>query len=102
VRCEMRSRSISAAIEKAIAMILLWMLWSKRQAPLTKSMLILFCVATERISIHSSILRPRRDSSLTMIASFGCNEPSTSANFRFRQETFPEIFSSTKRTLPRS
>jgi NAD(P)-dependent dehydrogenase (short-subunit alcohol dehydrogenase family) len=27
---------ISAAIEKAIAMILLWMLWSKRQAPLTE------------------------------------------------------------------
>jgi len=36
VRCEIRSRSISAAIEKAIAMILLWMLWSKRQAPLTE------------------------------------------------------------------
>ena len=29
------SCSISAAIEKAIAMILLWMLWSKRQVPLT-------------------------------------------------------------------
>jgi hypothetical protein len=36
VRCEIRSRSISAAIEKAIAMILLWMLWSKRQAPFTE------------------------------------------------------------------
>ena len=33
VRCEIRSRSISAAIEKAIAMILLWILWSRRQAP---------------------------------------------------------------------
>jgi NAD(P)-dependent dehydrogenase (short-subunit alcohol dehydrogenase family) len=36
VRCEIRSSSISAAIEKAIAMILLWMLWSKRQFPLTE------------------------------------------------------------------
>lgn len=35
VRLAIRSRSISAAIAKAIAMILLWMLLSSRQLPFT-------------------------------------------------------------------
>ena len=36
VRCEIKSCSISAAIENASAMILLWMLWSSCQFPFTE------------------------------------------------------------------
>ena len=58
------------------------------------------CVAMERISRHSSMLRPRRESSETMMVSPLPASSRIAAIRRLRQGTVPETRSSTNSTWP--
>ena len=65
-----------------MAMILLWMVSSSHQAPLIAWTRIRAAAAMESISMHSSMERPSRESSLTMRASPSRSSSRTAAMLR--------------------